>query len=231
VVGLARMSDPELADWIETEGAFPNSMVDSIVPATGPDELRLVRELGIDDAAPVTHENFRQWVIEDDFCAGRPDWDRVGATFTSDVHGYEMMKIRILNAGHQVLANAGELLSVADHRRLHGPCRDRSDVPQGPGRGDPAPCRAGARHHAGRVSVSDRTAFLQPRDPGHDAARGVRRLVPPSGLPFSRDPGGARHRDACRGARAGRGALGAHVRRPSGGRHASSSPTIRTGRN
>jgi hypothetical protein len=51
-------------------------------------------------------------VIEDAFCAGRPDWDRVGATFTSDVHAYEMMKIRILNAGHQVLANAGELLSV-----------------------------------------------------------------------------------------------------------------------
>jgi mannitol 2-dehydrogenase len=51
-------------------------------------------------------------VIEDAFCAGRPDWDRVGATFTADVHAYEMMKIRILNAGHQVLANAGELLSV-----------------------------------------------------------------------------------------------------------------------
>jgi mannitol 2-dehydrogenase len=87
-------------------------MVDSIVPATGPDEILLSREFGIEDAAPVTHENFRQWVIEDAFCAGRPDWDRVGATFTSDVHGYEMMKIRILNAGHQVLANAGELLSV-----------------------------------------------------------------------------------------------------------------------
>jgi mannitol 2-dehydrogenase len=112
VVGLARLGDPGLADWIETHGAFPNSMVDSIVPATGPDELALVRELGIDDAAPVTHEDFRQWVIEDRFCAGRPDWDRVGATFTTDVHAYEMMKIRILNAGHQVLANAGELLSV-----------------------------------------------------------------------------------------------------------------------
>ena len=112
VVGLARMSDPDLADWIETRGAFPNSMVDSIVPATGPAELALVQAFGIDDAAPVTHENFRQWVIEDRFCDGRPDWDRVGATFSDDVHGYEMMKIRILNAGHQVLANAGEVLSV-----------------------------------------------------------------------------------------------------------------------
>lgn len=112
LVGLARLSDPGLADWIDAHGAFPNSMVDSIVPATGPNELELVREMGIEDAAPVTHEDFRQWVIEDNFCQGRPDWDLVGATFTSDVHAYEMMKIRILNAGHQVLANAGELLSV-----------------------------------------------------------------------------------------------------------------------
>lgn len=112
VVGLARMTDPALADWIDAQGAFPDSMVDSIVPSTGPAELALVREMGIDDAAPVTHENFRQWVIEDAFCDGRPDWDHVGATFTDDVHAYEVMKIRILNAGHQVLANAGELLSV-----------------------------------------------------------------------------------------------------------------------
>jgi mannitol 2-dehydrogenase len=112
VTDLARMQEPALADWIEARAAFPNSMVDSIVPATGPAELALVREMGIADAVPVTHENFRQWVIEDAFCAGRPDWDRAGATFTDDVHPYEMMKIRILNAGHQVLANAGELLSV-----------------------------------------------------------------------------------------------------------------------
>src|SRR6056297_1737061 len=112
VVSLARLSDPDLADWIEAEGSFPNSMVDCIVPATGDAERALVREFGISDAAPVTHENFRQWVIEDDFCAGRPEWDAVGATFSDQVHAYETMKIRLLNAGHQVLANAGELLSV-----------------------------------------------------------------------------------------------------------------------
>ena len=112
VVSLARLSDPELADWIDANARFPNSMVDCIVPATGPRELALVQEFGIEDAAPVTHENFRQWVIEDDFCAGRPDWDRTGATFTDDVHGYESMKIRILNGGHQLIANAGEILSV-----------------------------------------------------------------------------------------------------------------------
>ncbi len=112
VVGLARLSDPDLAAWIDAEAGFPNAMVDCIVPATGPAELALVRSLGIDDAAPVTHETFRQWVIEDDFRAGRPPWEEAGATLTDDVAPYETMKIRMLNAGHQVLANAAELLSV-----------------------------------------------------------------------------------------------------------------------
>ncbi|MFN3613677.1 MAG: hypothetical protein ACK4WC_03850 [Rubrimonas sp.] len=83
------------------------------VPATGPAELALVREFGIEDAAPVTHENFRQWVIEDDFCADRTDWDLAGATFSADVHAFERMKIRMLNGGHQIISNLGELLSVA----------------------------------------------------------------------------------------------------------------------
>ena len=112
VVGLARLTDTGLAEWIDAACSFPNSMVDCIVPATGPEELSLARDLGIDDLAPVTHENFRQWVIEDDFCAGRPAWEDAGAIFTDSVHGYEKMKIRILNAGHQVLANIGELLSL-----------------------------------------------------------------------------------------------------------------------
>lgn len=112
VLALARLSDPDLADWIDAHVTFPNSMVDCIVPATGPTELALVRSFGIEDQAPVTHENYRQWVIEDNFCAGRPDWDKVGATFTQDVHTYEAMKLRMLNAGHQIIATPGELLSV-----------------------------------------------------------------------------------------------------------------------
>jgi mannitol 2-dehydrogenase len=112
VLSLARLTDDDLADWIEETCSFPNSMVDSIVPATGSAEVALAARLGVIDAAPVAHENFRQWVMEDDFCAGRPDWDRVGATFSSDVHAYEAMKLRILNAGHQILANAGELLNL-----------------------------------------------------------------------------------------------------------------------
>jgi mannitol 2-dehydrogenase len=87
-------------------------MVDCIVPATGPNQIAQAASLGIDDGAPVTHENFRQWVMEERFCNGRPPWEQVGATITADVHAYEAMKIQMLNAGHQVLANLGELLSL-----------------------------------------------------------------------------------------------------------------------
>lgn len=112
VVGLARMSDHELADWINENCTFPNSMVDCIVPATGPKEMALVHGFGVDDAVPVTHEPFRQWVIEDKFCAGRPEWEKVGATFSNHVHDFELMKIRVLNGGHQVLAMISALLGI-----------------------------------------------------------------------------------------------------------------------
>ena len=112
IVALAGLSDPKLSEWIKENCSFPNSMVDCIVPATTAKERGLVHDLGISDEVPVTHEDFRQWVIEDDFCAGRPDWDMAGATFTNDVHDFEMMKIRILNGGHQVIAVPGELLSI-----------------------------------------------------------------------------------------------------------------------
>lgn len=111
-VSLAHLSDPALAQWIDANCSFPNSMVDCIVPATGPTELALANSLGIDDQAPVTHEKFRHWVMEDDFCAGRPDWDKVGAIFTNDVAAFEAMKLRVLNAGHQVIANPGDLLGI-----------------------------------------------------------------------------------------------------------------------
>ncbi|WP_282154162.1 mannitol dehydrogenase family protein [Ruegeria atlantica] len=112
VVGLARLSDPDLADWIDQNGAFPNSMVDCIVPATTEQVVLQCRTLGVDDRAPVTHENFRQWVIEDNFCAERPPLEQVGVTLTQNVHSYEAMKLRILNGGHQLLANVGEILNV-----------------------------------------------------------------------------------------------------------------------
>lgn len=112
VVSLARMSDPDLAGWIEMHSSFPNAMVDCIVPATNEAVLALARDFGIADKVAVTHENYRQWVIEDRFCAGRPELEKVGVTFTDKVHDFETMKIRILNGGHQVISVPAEVLSL-----------------------------------------------------------------------------------------------------------------------
>ena len=112
VIGIAKNTNKDLSDWILENCTFPNSMVDCIVPSTGERELELVKKIGINDSVPVVHENFRQWVVEDKFCAGRPNWEDVGVQFSSKVHQYEEQKIRILNAGHQIIANAAELLSI-----------------------------------------------------------------------------------------------------------------------
>lgn len=113
VAGLARLSDPALADWVEANVAFPNGMVDRITPATGPRERAMAARFGLgDDPVPVTCEPFRQWVIEDIFPAGRPPLEKVGVTFTPHVHAFEMMKIRILNGGHATIAYPGALMDI-----------------------------------------------------------------------------------------------------------------------
>ena len=112
IIGIAKEKDLELSEWINQNCTFPNAMVDCIVPRTGEIEIDIVRNLGIEDLAPVSHEDFRQWVIEDKFCKGRPPWEKVGVQFSDNVHGYEDQKIRILNGGHQILANAAELLNI-----------------------------------------------------------------------------------------------------------------------
>lgn len=112
VLGLARLSDPALADWIAANVAFPNGMVDRITPATGPRERALAARFGLDDPVPVTCEPFRQWVLEDNFPAGRPALEKVGVTFTGDVHAYETMKIRLLNGGHAIMAYPSALMGL-----------------------------------------------------------------------------------------------------------------------
>lgn len=113
VTGLARLSDPAFADWISANVAFPNSMVDRITPATGSREIAHCREtFGIADNSPVYCEEFKQWVLEDKFPAGRPVFEKVGVTFVPDVAPYELMKIRILNGGHATIAYPGELLDI-----------------------------------------------------------------------------------------------------------------------
>jgi mannitol 2-dehydrogenase len=113
VTGLARLSDPALADWIAANVAFPNGMVDRITPATGPRERALAATFGLgQDPVPVTCEPFRQWVVEDAFPQGRPALEKVGVTFTPHVHAFEKMKIRILNGGHATIAYPGGLMGI-----------------------------------------------------------------------------------------------------------------------
>jgi mannitol 2-dehydrogenase len=113
VAGLAELSDAELAAWIREGVAFPNSMVDRITPATSDRERAILEQTyGLEDHWPVFCEEFRQWVVEDKFPAGRPSLETVGVTFTADVAPYELMKIRILNGGHAAIAYPGGLLDI-----------------------------------------------------------------------------------------------------------------------
>jgi mannitol 2-dehydrogenase len=110
VLAFAKMQDRELAEWIEKEVGFPNSMVDRITPVTTPEIIDLVNsEYNYTDEWPVVCEPYIQWVIEDDFVNGRPPLEEVGVQFVPDVTPYEKMKIRLLNAGHSVLGIPGAL--------------------------------------------------------------------------------------------------------------------------
>ena len=99
-----------LAAWIEGKVRFPSSMVDRIVPATTADDRSDAQALlGLDDHALVVAEPFRQWVIQDSFAAGRPQWERVGAELVDDVTPFEQLKLRVLNGTHSMLAYLGAL--------------------------------------------------------------------------------------------------------------------------
>ena len=103
-----------LASWIAESVSFPSSMVDRIVPATTDDDrAEAARLLGYEDRGVVVTEPFRQWVVEDQFAAGRPAWDRAGAVLTADVAPYEAMKLRLLNGSHSTLAYLGALAGHA----------------------------------------------------------------------------------------------------------------------
>jgi fructuronate reductase len=107
---FAALRDADLGRFVAGEIACPSTMVDRIVPATtDADRAAVSRALGMEDAWPIMTEPFSQWVIEDDFPAGRPAWEMAGATFVSDVDPYELMKLRLLNGSHSTLAYLGYL--------------------------------------------------------------------------------------------------------------------------
>jgi len=110
LLAFVQQQDAELAAWVEQTVAFPNTMVDRITPGTtSADEEYLQKTHGIQDGWPVICEPFIQWVVEDNFSAGRPPLETVGVQFVPDVSPYEKMKIRLLNAGHSVLGIPGAL--------------------------------------------------------------------------------------------------------------------------
>ncbi len=110
VSSFAEGVDQNLARWIADNVRCPSTMVDRIVPATRPEDLRRVEKIaGYRDDGAVVGEPFRQWVIEDDFNRPRPRWDVAGAEFVSDVEPYEFIKMRVLNACQSVLSYLGAL--------------------------------------------------------------------------------------------------------------------------
>ena len=112
------MIDPMLGAYIDEHVAFPSTMVDRIVPQTTDEDRAFVAQaLGLKDAWPIITEPFTQWVIEDNFPQGRPDWGAVGAELVHDVAPYEAMKLRLLNGAHSMLAYLGSIkghVTVAD---------------------------------------------------------------------------------------------------------------------
>jgi mannitol 2-dehydrogenase len=122
LLSFAARQDPALADWIAEHVSFPNSMVDRITPMTTAAHRQLLQDYAaIDDAWPVVCEPFIQWVMEDDFCNGRPAWETVGVQFTRDVAPYEQMKMRLLNASHSAMSYLGYL---AGYRYSHEVMQD-----------------------------------------------------------------------------------------------------------
>lgn len=122
ITAFARLKDAELGDWIDEHVEFPNSMVDRITPVTSQEDIdRLAAEFGIQDKWPVVTEPFTQWVLQDDFPAGRPPFEDVGVQVVPDVVPYELMKLRLLNASHQALTYLGYL---SGYRYAHEVAQD-----------------------------------------------------------------------------------------------------------
>lgn len=107
MLAYSEQLDPEMAHWLEEQVAFPNAMVDRIVPVTSSDDRDYVKQqYGYIDHCPVPCEPFILWVIEDSFNRERPPLETLDNVFlVSDVRPYEKMKMRLLNAGHVVFAH------------------------------------------------------------------------------------------------------------------------------
>ena len=104
-----------LAHWINSTCAFPNSMVDRIVPAGSPAITEQAREaLGLRDAAALRTELFWEWVMERRF-VDSTDADvlaSAGVQVVDDVRPYEHAKLRLLNGSHSAMACIGAVAGL-----------------------------------------------------------------------------------------------------------------------
>lgn len=108
---LTLCGDEALLAWTTQHTTSPNTMVDRITPRPTADIApRVLAATGFTDRAPVMGEAFIQWVVEEDFAAGRPPLENVGVTMVDSVLPWEEAKIRILNASHSCIAWAGTLV-------------------------------------------------------------------------------------------------------------------------
>jgi mannitol-1-phosphate/altronate dehydrogenase len=124
VLAFCRALYPQTASWVEESVAFPCTMVDRITPGTTKEAIDHVREAyGIDDQWTVSSEDFRQWVVEDDFLTPvtgpggifpLENLENESVQLTGDVEFYELMKIRLLNGSHSALAYPSYLLGYRD---------------------------------------------------------------------------------------------------------------------
>jgi fructuronate reductase len=110
LLAYAGRLDPELAAWIAGEAVFPDSMVDSITPATTDALRHLVRDNGYEDEIPVSREAYSAWIVEDVLPAGSPDLAGTGVVLAADVGAWKRAKLRILNGAHSTLAYLGLLI-------------------------------------------------------------------------------------------------------------------------
>uniref|UniRef100_A0A0G4H4I9 mannitol 2-dehydrogenase n=1 Tax=Chromera velia CCMP2878 TaxID=1169474 RepID=A0A0G4H4I9_9ALVE len=98
------LGDAKLASWVREKGCFACSMVDRITPKTTEEHMEMIKsDFGIIDTEPVVAEEFNQWVVEDVFRYGRPNWEAAGVLMVKEVTNYEAMKLRLLNAGHSCM--------------------------------------------------------------------------------------------------------------------------------
>jgi mannitol 2-dehydrogenase len=164
---FARCRSADLANWITENVAFPNSMVDRITPVpTEADSAEVAASYGYVDQWALAAEPFLQWVLEDDFCAGRPDFEQAGVQLVDDVTPYEKLKLRLLNASHQVISHFGRLLGYTYvHTRRH---RTRCFV----GTCAPSCCRRPFRHWtrfrgstSGSTATTSSNGSATPRSP------------------------------------------------------------------